>query len=276
MNNLSAIGVFDSGIGGLTVLKQLIRFLPYEKYVYLGDTARVPYGNKSDSIVQEYARQCTKFLLDKKVKLIIIACNTVSAVAMETVRSVAGDVPVIGMIMPASAAAIRATINGKIGVIGTRATIKSEAYTKGINSLLEINQVDVLSQACPLFVPIVEEGFINHPIARLAAEEYLCSLKKEKIDTLVLGCTHYPLLIRLLNEIMPGVSLIDSGEQSSVHSLRLLAEMNLLAPEGKDLIIKHNIEFYVTDIPTVFFEQAQRFLGFSIDSPKAFNFKELE
>ncbi len=276
MNNSSAIGIFDSGIGGLTVLKQMIRFLPYEEYIYFGDTARVPYGNKSESIVQEYARQCTKFLIDRKVKLIVIACNTVSAVAMEAVREVAGDVPVVGMIMPAAAAALRTTVNSRIGVIGTRATINSEAYIKGIKSLHGAEQVSVFSQACPLFVPIVEEGLNNHQIARLAAEEYLSSLKKENIDTLVLGCTHYPLLTRLLNEVMPGVNLIDSGEHSAVHSLRLLAEMNLLAPEGKEFVIKHNIDFYVTDIPTVFFEQAQRFLGFSIARPKTYNFKELQ
>lgn len=275
MNTNSPIGVFDSGIGGLTVLRQLIRFLPYENYVYLGDTARVPYGNKSDSIVRDYAKQCTKFLLDKKVKLIVIACNTVSAVALETVREIAGDVPVIGMIQPAAQAALQSTVNGKIGVIGTRATVNSDAYSLGIKSLTGGDQVDVFSQACPMFVPIVEEGMINHPIAKLAAEEYLTKLKEMNVDTLVLGCTHYPLLSRLLGEIIPGAVLVDSGEHSSVSALRLLASMNLLAEEREEFLIKHQIDFYVTDVPTVFFEQAQRFLGFAIDSPKMINFREL-
>lgn len=272
MNNTDPIGVFDSGIGGLTVLRQLIRFMPYESYVYLGDTARVPYGNKSDNIVQEYAEECTRFLLDKNVKLIVIACNTVSAVAMEAVKKIAGDIPIIGMILPASQAALRSTVNGKIGIIGTRATINSSAYSNGIKSLSGAEQVDVYSQACPLFVPIIEEGMSNHDIARMAVDEYLAGLVKEHIDTLVLGCTHYPLLSRMLSELLPGVALIDSGEHASVTALRLLAEMNLLAPERAEFLIRHNIEFYVTDIPTVFFEQAQRFLGFPIDSPVKINF----
>lgn len=274
MNNKSPIGVFDSGIGGLTVLRQLIRFLPYERYVYLGDTARVPYGNKSDNIVRAYAEQCTKFMLDKEVKLIVIACNTVSAVAMDAVREAAGDVPVIGMIQPAAQAALRSSVNGRIGIIGTRATVNSDAYSLGIKSLAGGDQVDVISQACPLFVPIVEEGLVEHQIAKLAAEEYLTQLKQKNIDTLVLGCTHYPLLARLLNELLPGTLLVDSGEHASVAALRLLAEMNLLAEEREEFIIKHNIDFYVTDVPSVFFEQAQRFLGFSIDSPLMVEFKE--
>ncbi len=274
MNNNSPIGVFDSGIGGLTVLKQLIRFLPYESYVYLGDTARVPYGNKSDTIVKEYAQQCTEFLLQKGVKLVVVACNTVSAVALDTVRELCGDVPVIGMIKPASEAALRSTINGKIGVIGTRATIHSEAYALGIKDLLGGGEVEVFSQECPLFVPIVEEGMANHQIARLAAEEYLTKLKQTNIDTLVLGCTHYPLLSRLLSEVLPDVILVDSGEHSSVDALRLLAEMNLLAAPREVFMQKHPIEFFVTDVPSQFFDLAQKFLGFAIDSPKTIDFRE--
>lgn len=275
MNVNSPIGVFDSGIGGLTVLRQMIRFMPYENYIYFGDTARVPYGNKSESIVREYAKQCTKFLLDKNVKMIVIACNTVSAVALDTVREIAGDVPIIGMIQHAAQAALRSTVNGKIGVIGTRATVNSEAYSKGILELPGSEQVQVISQACPLFVPIVEEGLTNHQIAKLAAEEYLLKLKQANTDTIVLGCTHYPLLSRLISDIMPGINLIDSGEHSSVAALRLLAERNLIQKEREEFLIKHQIEFYVTDIPSVFYEQAQRFLGFAIDTPKTIDFKEL-
>lgn len=272
MTKNNPIGVFDSGIGGLSVLRQLIRFMPNESFIYLGDTARVPYGNKSEETVKTYSNQCTNFLIDKNVKLIIIACNTVSAVAIEEVQRVAGDVPVIGMIVPAAAAALRSTVNGRIGIIGTRATINSGAYTDEILKLSA--NVEVISQACPLFVPFVEEGLTEHNSARLVAEEYLEKLKKENVDTLVLGCTHYPLLSRLITEIMPGVTLIDSGEHASVTALRLLAERNLLQDEKNEFMRKPEIEFFVTDVPSVFFEQAQRFLGFGIESPGIVRFGE--
>lgn len=268
MDKSRPIGVFDSGIGGLSVLRQLIRFMPYENYLYLGDTARVPYGNKSDDIVRRYSDESTEFMLEKNVKLIVVACNTVSAVALEAVQNKAGDIPVIGMIQPAAAAALRTTVNGRIGIIGTRATINSNAYPEGITTLQGGDKITVFSQACPLFVPIVEEGLMRHQVARVITEEYLDKLKKENIDTLVLGCTHYPLLSSLITELMPGLNLIDSGEHASVTALRLLAERNMLADEREEFLIKHNIDFYVTDVPSVFFEQAQRFLGFAIDSPQ--------
>ncbi|MFP4368595.1 MAG: glutamate racemase [Candidatus Kapaibacterium sp.] len=268
MNSSSSIGVFDSGIGGLSVLRQLIRFLPYESYIYLGDTARVPYGNKSSETVNTYAEESAEFLMNKGVKLIVVACNTVSSVAMDTVRRLAGDIPVIGMITPAAGAALRATNNGKIGVIGTRATISSGSYENKILELAGNKNIQVFSQACPLFVPFVEEGLDRHKAAEMIAEEYLYSLKKEKTDTLVLGCTHYPLLSELLARLMPGVSLIDSGEHASVTALRLLADRKLLAEERADFVLKPEIGFYVTDIPAVFHELAQRFLGFDIKSPK--------
>lgn len=264
-----AIGVFDSGIGGLSVLKQLIRFLPYEKYVYLGDTARVPYGNKSKETVKTYARQSGEFLLKKGVKTLVAACNTVSSVAMDAVVETAGDAPVIDMIKPAAGAALRQTVNGRIGVIGTRATVGSEAYSKAIYDFAGgSDEVKVFQKACPLFVPLVEEGMIQTPAARMIAEEYLEELKKENIDVLVLGCTHYPLLSRLLREILPNVSLIDSGEHASVSALRTLAEKNLLDEERSEFVMKPKIEFYATDLPEHFHEMAIRFLGFSIESPK--------
>jgi glutamate racemase len=268
MNKEQPIGVFDSGIGGLSVLRQLIRFMPFERYIYLGDTARVPYGNKSPDIVRQYAVECTEFLLERKVKLIVVACNTASSVAMEAIRIAAGDIPVIGMILPAAAAAVRATIKGKIGIIGTRATIGSNAYSNAIQELLNDNKIKVYSKACPLFVPIVEEGWTRHSATRLIAEEYLEDLKKEGVDTLVLGCTHYPLLSLLFTELMPGINLIDTGEHASVHALRLLAENNVLADEGSEYVIKPDIDFYVTDVPSIFYDLAKQFLGFSVDSPQ--------
>lgn len=275
ININSPIGVFDSGIGGLTVLRQLIRFMPDEHYIYLGDTARVPYGNKSPSIVQKYAEEFTRFLVAKQVKLIVVACNTVSSVALDTVKQIAHPIDVIGMIEYTSYAALRSTVNNRIGIIGTRATINSNAYFNGIKSLANAENVKIVSQACPLFVPIVEEGLTNHQIAYLAAQEYLGLLKEENVDTIVLGCTHYPLLSRVISEIMPSAALIDCGEHSSVAALRVLAEKNLLRKQTATPNSKPNIEFYVTDIPSVFYEQAQRFLGFPIDTPKTIDFKDL-
>lgn len=267
MENSKPIGVFDSGIGGLSVLKQFIRFLPFEKYIYLGDTARVPYGNKSEDTVKRYAKECSEFLLKQGVKMIVVACNTASSVALETVRE-SVNIPVIGMINPAASSAIRASINKKIGVIGTRATVNSGAYANSIRELAKDEKIEVFSQACPLFVPIVEEGWVMHPAARMIAEEYLKSLKEAEIDTLVLGCTHYPLLSPLLTELMPRVTLIDSGEHAAVHALRLLAEDKKLVEEKDEFVVKPNIKFFVTDIPSTFFEVAQRFLGFPVDAPQ--------
>lgn len=261
------IGVFDSGTGGLSVLKQFIRFLPHESYIYLGDTARVPYGSKSEDTVKRYARECVNFLIEKNVKLIVAACNTVSAVAMDAVRE-ATDLPVIGMILPAAGASLRETSSKRIGVIGTRATIDSGAYFKAITELADKDKVDVFSQACPLFVPIVEEGWVRHPATKMIAEEYLANLKQANIDTLVLGCTHYPLLNQLFTEIMPDVNLIDSGEHAAVNAIRLLAERNALIDEKSEFVKKPNIEFYVTDVPSTFFEIAKRFLGFPVESPR--------
>ncbi|MDR0927977.1 MAG: glutamate racemase [Ignavibacteria bacterium] len=268
MNKTAPIGVFDSGIGGLSVLKQLIRFLPYENYVYLGDTARVPYGNKSNTTVKQYATDCASFLLSKKVKLIVVACNTVSAVALQSVKDIAVDVPVIGMIEPAAAAALHSTNNGRIGVIGTRATIASNSYKNAIIGLAPDNAVQVYSQECPLFVPLVEEGMMQHPASHIIAEEYLSLLISQKVDTLVLGCTHYPLLSPLIRDIMPNTSQIDSGEHSAVAALRLLADNQSLADERKEFLLKHNIEFYVTDYPSHFHAMSQNFLGFEIDTPQ--------
>lgn len=198
--------------------------------------------------------------------MIVVACNSVSAVALNEVIQQAGDVPVIGMISPAAEAAVRQTNNGNIGVIGTRATVNSKAY---LNSIYEMNNdsVNVISQECPLFVPIVEEGLIRHPASKMYAEEYLSVMKKNKVDTLVLGCTHYPLMSDLFREIMPGINLIDSGEHSAVKALRILADEGTLKEADKNTSQKPKLDFYVTDLPTMFHELAKRFLGFDIEQP---------
>ncbi len=270
MKKSDPIGVFDSGIGGLSALKQFVRFLPYERYVYLGDTARVPYGNKSETTVKKYAKECVDFLLDKKVKLITAACNTVSSVALDAVKE-ATDLPIIDMISPVAGAALRASQNGNIGVIGTRATIKSGSYKKAIENFSQDKKTTVFSKECPLFVPLVEEGYTNHRASKIIAEEYLQTFKDKDIDALALGCTHYPLLKPLLSDLLPGVELIDSGEHAAVQAVKLLADNKLLAEESNKFRKKPEIDFYFTDLPTTFGALAERFLGFPVDSPRLIN-----
>lgn len=258
-----AIGVFDSGVGGLSVLKQLIKYLPNEHYIYLGDTARVPYGNKSVSTVQHYSRQATEFFLDNDVKLIVVACNTASALAIESIQKVAKKVPVVEMIKPASTAASKSTKNSRIGVIGTRATINSEAYTKEILKHDAFNNFKVFGIACPLFVPLVEEGMIENPATMLIANEYLNNLKQSDIDTLVLGCTHYPFLQNLIQEILPNVKLIDTGEYAALEVKKLLESNGNL-----EVNQNYQLDFYLTDTPYTFTDLAEKMLGFKIEKPK--------
>ncbi|MDD3125849.1 MAG: glutamate racemase [Candidatus Kapabacteria bacterium] len=266
-NQHSAIGLFDSGIGGLSVLKQFVRFLPGENFIYLGDTARVPYGNKSRQTVIEYSKQCTNFLLNQDVKLIVVACNTASSVALDVVQEMS-SVPVIGMITPAARAAILATQNSKIGIIGTRATVTSRAHQDEIHSLAGDREIEVFAKSCPLFVPLVEEGMLHHNVTRQIAEEYLGEFEAHGIDTLVLGCTHYPLLRQLIGEILPNVELIDPGELAAIKAIRLLAENGLLADDAKIIGNQPNADFYVTDIPDTFFDIANIFLGFPVRKPQ--------
>lgn len=268
MDKNLAIGLFDSGIGGLSVLKQFLKFLPNERYVYLGDTARVPYGNKSEQTVIDYSKQCAEFLISKGVKLIVIACNTASAIALEAVRSIT-NVPVIGMIEPASKAAVINSQNGKIGVIGTRATISSNAYQNKINELAgNAKEFEIHSKACPLFVPLVEEGYANHEITKNVAREYLSGFSNNNVDTLVLGCTHYPLLKQTINEILPNTNLIDSGEHSAIKAIRVLANLGMLVDDSNYIEKTPKIDFYVTDIPATFYELTKVFLDFDVKEPK--------
>ncbi|MER3525116.1 MAG: glutamate racemase [Ignavibacteria bacterium] len=249
------IGVFDSGIGGLTVVHALMQRLPHENIVYFGDTARVPYGPKSPQVIREYAAQDTDFLLSKDVKMIVIACNTVSGVALDVVMKQA-HVPVVGVIRPGAAAAVAASKKKRIGVIGTVATINSKAYTNAIRQLDA--EAHVVAQACPLFVPLVEEGWTHHKVTELVAKEYLFPLKLEKIDTLVLGCTHYPLLKEVIARVVNGnVTLIDSGEATAMEVERILDEHRLRNRSA----LKPHLQFFVSDVPAKFAEVGERFLG---------------
>ncbi|MBI3005284.1 MAG: glutamate racemase [Ignavibacteriales bacterium] len=255
MSAAKPIGVFDSGIGGLTVVRALLKELPHENIVYFGDTARVPYGPKSPQVVREYALQDTEVLLQHNPKLIVIACNTVSAVALDVVQKRA-KVPVVGVILPGAEAAVKASRKKRVGVIGTLGTVRSNAYTNAIRQLDE--SVQTFGQACPLFVPLAEEGWTDHKATELIAKEYLFPLTLEKIDTLVLGCTHYPLLKAVIGKIFhDNIVLIDSGEATAVSVKRMLEESGL----RNTSTMKPRLQFFVSDVPHKFSEVGERFLG---------------
>jgi len=255
MEKEKPIGVFDSGIGGLTVVKRIASTLPKEDIIYFGDTARVPYGSKSNSTVIGYAIQDAKLLINKNVKAIVVACNTVSSIALKELRN-NFNVPIIGMIEPGAKFAVKETKNGNIGVIGTRATINNKAYSNEIKRIEP--KIKVFEKSCPLFVPLAEEGWVNHKATYEIAEEYLKELRDLKIDTLVLGCTHYPILTEVIqNVIGKNVKLIDSGIASAEVVNQELDRINLFTN-------KHSIgnqDFYVSDIPVKFKEVAELFLG---------------
>ncbi|MGB2868703.1 MAG: glutamate racemase [Bacteroidota bacterium] len=255
MSTTEPIGVFDSGIGGLTVVRALRHHLPNENIVYFGDTARVPYGPKSPEVVREYSVQDTDVLLSHNVKMIVVACNTVSAVALDVVQKRA-KVPVIGVIIPGAEAAAAVTKKKRVGVIGTVGTIASNAYT---NALRQVDpSIQTFSQACPLFVPLAEEGWIDHKATELVAKEYLFPLTLEKIDTLILGCTHYPLLKAVIGKVLHNsVELIDSGEATAVKVKDLLISEGLKNTSS----MKPNVQFFVSDVPLKFSEVGERFLG---------------
>lgn len=257
------IGVFDSGIGGLTVLRHLLQTMPDERFVYLGDTARVPYGNKSAETIAQYSRQCAAFLLQHDVKLIVVACNTASAMALDLLQHEVA-VPVVGVIEPAAAEAVRRTRNGSVGVIGTRATITSNSYATAIARQPGGDHVLVHSQPCPLFVPLVEEGWLHHPATRLVAEDYLRPLIANGIDTLVLGCTHYPMLAPLLRSILAPVTLVDCGACTAEAARTILQAHGTMAAPGS----RQEAFYYLTDHTPTFTTLAREFLGVpSVNDP---------
>lgn len=252
------IGVFDSGIGGLTVARALMRHLPHENILYFGDTARVPYGVKSADTIIQYAVQITDFLLERQVKLLIIACNTMAAVAAGAIRA-RSPVPVLDVIEVGAQVAAQSTRNRRVGVIGTLATIHSGAYDAAIHA--HDPDIAIHSQACPLFVPLVEEGWLDHPVTLLTAQEYLTPVLAQGIDTLVLGCTHYPLLRPLLETVAgSNVCLVDSAQTIAIHTADHLARLGLLNPGSAPSA--H--QFCVTDVPQRFQAVGERFLGHAL------------
>ena len=261
-----AIGVFDSGVGGLTVVKQIIKRLPGENIIYFGDTARIPYGTKSEEIVRRFALEDSFFLLDKDVKMIVVACNTASAIAIPMLQEIL-EVPVIGVIQPGALAAVTISKKKRIGVIGTAATIRSNSYQKEINNISPDSQV--IQQACPLFVPMVEEGWTEDDITSLIVKRYLHILKENEVDSVILGCTHYPLLKTAIEKTMgPSVSLVDSGIETAGAVEKNLNENNMFA-DSTGLSKYH---FYLSDMPYKFQEIAERFLERTIPHVETINF----
>ena len=254
------IGVFDSGLGGLTAVKQLEQVLPGESLVYFGDTGRVPYGSRGKDTILRYARQDMDFLLSQNVKAVLAACGTVSSVARSVGEAL--SVPYIDVIGPSARAAAAATKNGKIGVIGTAATIASDSYR---SALLRINhKLEVYPQACPLFVSMVESGFVSpqDEVTRLVAERYLAPVRAAGVDTLILGCTHYPIIAPTVAGVMGrGVTLIDSGREAALALAQALKERDLLCEEGH----RRQASYFVTDTPENFLNVAELFLGHSVE-----------
>lgn len=253
-----AIGIFDSGVGGLTVFGRIAARLPKERIVYLGDTARVPYGTKSPDTVIRYARACARILIDRSIKLLVVACNTASAFALDVLREDL-DIPVLGVIEPGARRAVRETRNRRIGVIGTAGAISSGQYQQTIRMLAP--DAEVYAKACPLFVSLAEEGWTDGPVPAQVAQEYLSGLLTYGIDTLVLGCTHYPLLKRVIGQAAgKAVTLVDSAEAVSEAVAETLSGMDMV--NGSDTAPRHT--FLVSDSPSGFERIGAQFLGYRI------------
>ncbi len=266
MNN-KAIGVFDSGLGGLTSVKELMKIVPGEDIVYFGDTGRVPYGTRSEETIIKYTKQDIAFLKSFDIKLILVACGTVSSVALPVICD--KSVKIVGVVEPASKAAIKATKNKRIGVIGTSGTIKSNSYKKTIEEITP--ETKVFQQACPMFVPLVENGYFDHEATKIIAKEYLKPLMEAKVDTIILGCTHYPLLKRVIGEIVgEDVILIDSGKAAADYVKEILEKENILNAKKEG-----SCEFYSSDSKG-FKELAQVFLKREIDKVKQVDIEKVE
>jgi glutamate racemase len=267
------IGVFDSGLGGLTVLRALHERLPREHLVYFGDTARVPYGTKGEKTVLAFARQDAGLLVEQGVKMVVVACNTASAFALDHLRQVL-PVPVLGVIEPGVATALARTRGGAVGVIGTSGTIRSGRYQAGLREG-GLDEARIVARECPLFVPLVEEGLSGHAMTAMAVDEYLQPLRGAGIDTLILGCTHYPLLKSDIGAYLgPDVALVDSADALAAAAAGLLAELDLL--RNGDDPAPGRLQFILSDIPWKFAEIGARFLGQPIADVKTVGLDEME
>lgn len=265
------VGVFDSGVGGLTVAREIMRNLPNERIVYFGDTARVPYGSKSKETVTRYSEQIIRFLQTQEVKAIVIACNTASAFALEAVEK-EFDVPIIGVIKAGAHVAAQTTRNGNVGVIATEGTINSRVYDQTIRE--EKSDVTVFGKACPLFVPLVEEGWLKDPVTMEVARRYLAELQEKDIDTLILGCTHYPLLRHLIGDVAgEAVTLVNPAYETAKELERLLAKENLLN-SGRKAPGNEPYRFYVSDAAEKFKNFATNILPYDVDNIQKINIEK--
>ena len=266
------IGVFDSGVGGLTVVREIMRNLPNEEIVYFGDTARVPHRSKSKETVTLYSRQIVRFLQSKEVKAIVVACNTASAYALETIKKEL-DIPIIGVVEPGARVACETTVNDRIGVIGTEATVHSGIYTSFIRR--QKPDVQVVSKACPLFVPLVEEGWLKDPITMEVARRYLEELLQYDIDTLILGCTHYPLLRSTVQKIVGDkVNLVNPAYETARDLKKLLERENLSNPDTETDPSEMSHRFYVSDAADKFNKFANSILPYDIDTTQEIPIEE--
>ena len=257
------VGVFDSGLGGLTVLKEISKILSNENIIYFGDTARVPYGSRSKETIRKYTFQAIEFLMTKNVKAIVIACNTATAIALEEAQEVY-DIPIIGVIEGGARTAAQVTKNKRVGIIGTQGTINSKAYNKEIAKL--DTRIEILDKACPLFVPIVEEGWYNTEIAHLTAKAYLGELIDNGVDSIVLGCTHYPLLKRTIGEVVGQEIRLVNPAKETAKDLKGILENKNISRNNELKLPKY--EYYVSDIPDKFTEIAKDFLNKEIEDVK--------
>ena len=270
MKRNAPVGVFDSGVGGLTVAREIMRHLPNENIIYFGDTARVPYGSKSKDNIIRYSRQIVNFLKTQGVKAIVIACNTASALALDVVRE-ENDIPIIGVIEPGARAALGVTESKKIGVIGTEATIRSRMYDQIIQGLDA--QATVIGKACPLFVPLVEEGFAKHHVTEEVIDYYLSSFLKTEIDSLILGCTHYPLLRSRIREYVgEKITLVNPAYETAMDLKKLLQEMQIDNPDVADEYASY--KFYVSDAADKFKQFANSILPYDIETIQQINIEE--
>lgn len=271
-NREAPIGVFDSGIGGLTVVREIMRQMPNEKIIYFGDTARVPYGSKSKETVTRFSRQIVRFLESYQVKTIVVACNTASAYALDEIEK-DSDIPMIGVVRPGAKVASEVTRNGKIGVIGTQATVSSQIYSQYILELLN-KDVKIYGKACPLFVPLVEEGLLQDPVTDEIARRYLAELIDLDIDTLILGCTHYPLIRSAIGKIMgEKVTLVNPAYETARELKEMLIKADLLNEEPPKLG-DNRYQFYVSDMADKFKQFANSIIKYGILSAKTVNIEE--
>lgn len=261
--SLQSIGMFDSGLGGLTVMQQVMRILPYEKIIYFGDTARVPYGSKSADTIVRYSIENAIFLMEKNIKILVIACSTASACAMDKLQQIF-NIPVIGSIEPGVEKVLEVTRNGRIAVLGTKATIHSGVYQREIQRRRPDAIVKAI--ACPLFVPLVEERFVSHPIAKMVVKEYLASLHDQEIDTIVLGCTHYPLLHELIKEELGEEVIIVDSASTCAEKVNSILELHQIYSENT---VTQQHQYYVSDDPEKFKTLGREFLGMPLEHVEA-------